>query len=91
MLKNKEIVGIMPEGTRRGKGSKLPKLHGGAAFIARMGGNVPIVPCTVHNVDKIKKKNERFRFPKLSVIYGDPIMIRDFDFLPKNERLDAVV
>ena len=35
MLKNGEIVGIMPEGSRRGKGSAKPRVHGGAALIAR--------------------------------------------------------
>ena len=34
MLKNGEIVGIMPEGSRRNKGSVEPTVHGGAALIA---------------------------------------------------------
>ncbi|MBQ9003680.1 MAG: 1-acyl-sn-glycerol-3-phosphate acyltransferase, partial [Eggerthellaceae bacterium] len=43
MLKNGEIVCIMPEGSRRGKGSAKPRVHGGAALIARMG-KAPIMP-----------------------------------------------
>ena len=90
MLKNGEIVGIMPEGSRRGKGSATPRAHGGAALIARMG-KAPIMPMAVHNVDKVKRKGERLRFPKITVEFGNPILLSDFDFLPKEDRLDACV
>ena len=90
MLKNGEIVGIMPEGSRRGKGSVAPRVHGGAALIARMG-KAPILPMAVHNVDKVKRKGERLRFPKITVEYGNPVLLSDFDFLPKDDRLDACV
>lgn len=88
MLKNKECVGILPEGTRRGKGSRTPELHSGAAFIARMG-HAPILPMTVRDAEKIKEKGKFFRFPKVTVEYGEPILVSDFDFLPKDERLDG--
>ena len=90
MLKNGEIVGIMPEGSRRGKGSAKPRVHGGAALIARMGKS-PIMPMAVHNVDKVKRKGERLRFPKITVEFGEPVLLSDFDFLPKEDRLDACV
>lgn len=90
MLKNREIVGIMPEGTRRGKSGIAPRLHSGAAFIARMG-HAPIIPMTVRNVETIKRKGERLRFPKVTVEYGSPVLVSDFDFLPKDERLDACI
>lgn len=89
MLKNKEVVGIMPEGTRRTKGSRIPKLHAGASFIARLGGNVPIVPAAAINIDKVKQKGKGLRFPKVTIAYGNPILLEDFDFLPKEERLEA--
>lgn len=88
MLKNKECVGILPEGTRRGKGSKEPELHSGAAFIARMG-RAPILPMTVRDAERVKEKGRFFRFPKITIEYGDPVLVSDFDFLPKDERLDA--
>ncbi len=88
MLRNNEIVALMPEGTRRGKGSAKPRVHGGAALIARMG-KAPILPMAVRNVDKVKRKGEPLRFPKISIYYGSPVMLSDFDFLPKQERLDA--
>ena len=88
MLKTGEPVCILPEGTRRGKSGRLPELHSGAAFVARMG-HAPILPMTVRNAENIKRKGERFRFPKVTVEYGNPIVVSDFDFLPKDERLDG--
>lgn len=89
-LKNGEVVSIMPEGTRRGKGNVEPHVHGGAALIARMG-KAPILPLAVRNVDKIKRKGERLRFPKVTIVYGDPVYLEQFDFLPKDDRLDGCV
>lgn len=88
MLKNNEVVGILPEGTRRGKGSKTPEIHSGAAFIAKMG-KAPILPMTVRNAENVKRKGERFRFPKITIEYGDPVLVEDFDFLPKEDRLEG--
>lgn len=88
MLKNNEVVGILPEGTRRGKSSRIPELHAGAAFIARMG-HVPILPMTVRNAEKVKEKGKCLKFPKVTIEYGDPLLVSDFDFLPKKDRLDA--
>lgn len=89
MLKARELVGILPEGTRRNKGSKKPELHSGAAFIAKMGGSVPLLPMTVRNAEKVKEKGKRIRFPKITVEYGTPVLLEDFDFLPKDERLEG--
>lgn len=88
MLKDGEIVGILPEGTRRGKSDRAPELHAGAAFIARMA-HVPILPMCVRNAENIKQKGKMIRFPKLSVEFGDPLLVGDFDFLPKEKRLDG--
>ena len=88
MLKNNEVVGILPEGTRRGKGSKTPEIHSGAAFIAKMG-KAPILPMTVRNAENVKRKGERFHFPKITIEYGNPLLVGDFDFLPKEQRLDG--
>ncbi len=87
-LKNNEIVGILPEGTRRNKGSKVPEIHSGAALIAKMG-HAPILPMSVRNAELVKQKGKFLRFPKITVEYGEPILVEDFDFLPKDERLDG--
>ena len=88
MLKNGETVGIMPEGTRRGKGNKVPSIHAGAAFVAKMG-KAPILPMTVRNAEKVKQKGKMLRFPKITMEFGDPILVSDFDFLPKADRLEG--
>ena len=87
-LKNGELVGIFPEGTRRGKGDTASVIHGGAALIAKLG-RAPLIPLGLKNVEKIKRKGERVRFPKLTAIYGEPIALSSFDFIPKEERLEA--
>lgn len=88
MLKNGEVVGILPEGTRRGKGTKTPEIHSGAAFVAKMG-KAPIMPMTVRNAELVKQKGQRFHFPKITIEYGNPVLVSDFDFLPKEDRLDG--
>ncbi|MDO4501835.1 MAG: lysophospholipid acyltransferase family protein [Coriobacteriia bacterium] len=88
MLKRGEIVGIMPEGTRRGKSGTEPKIHSGAAFVARMG-KVPILPATVRNAEKVKEKGKFVRFPKITVDFANPVLLSDFDFVDKKDRLDA--
>lgn len=87
-LKDNELVGILPEGTRRGKSDRVATLHGGAALIARMA-KVPILPMTVRNAENIKRKGKCVAFPKVTIEYGKPILLDDFDFLPKAERLEA--
>ena len=47
------------------------------------------MPLGLENVSKIKRKGERIRFPKVTVRFGEPIALASFDFLPKDERMDA--
>ena len=88
MLKNGELVGIFPEGTRRGKGSKEPELHAGVALIAKMG-QAPIIPATIRDAENIKRKGERIRFPRVSIEFAAPVFLEDFEEVPKADRLDA--
>ncbi len=88
MLKNGELVGIFPEGTRRGKGSKESELHAGVALIAKMG-KAPIIPATIRDAENIKRKGQMLRFPKVSIEFGAPVYLEDFEELPKADRLDA--
>lgn len=87
-LKDGEVVGIYPEGTRRGRGNVKISLHGGAALIARMG-HAQMIPSTVVGVEKIKQPGKFPRFPKVIVRFGDPVSVESFDFLPKADRLEA--
>ncbi len=88
MLKNGELIGVFPEGTRRGKGNKTPQIHAGAALIARMG-KAPLVPLGLKNLDKVKQKGKCVRFPRITAEFGKPISVDAFNFFPKEERLDA--
>lgn len=87
-VKAGEFVQIYPEGTRRGRGNVQLRLHGGGTLIARMS-KAPIIPSSCRNADRVKRKGERLRLPKLTYVYGDPVYLSDFDFLPKKDRLDA--
>lgn len=88
MLKRGEVVGIFPEGTRRGKGGQVPEIHGGAAMIAKMG-HAPMLPVTVRNAENIKQKGKMVRFPKVTIEFGSPVELSWFDFVPKEQRYEA--
>ena len=49
----------------------------------------PILPMTVRNAENVKRKGERLRFPKITIEYGNPLLVEDFDFLPKEDRLEG--
>lgn len=87
-MKHGELVEIFPEGTRRNKGNIPPKLHAGAALMARMA-KAPIVPATCRNAENIKQKGKFLRFPKVSIEYGEPRCVSDFDFIDRHKRLEA--
>ncbi len=88
MLRDGEVVGIFPEGTRRGKGSSKLELHAGASLIAKMG-HAAILPCALVNVGSIKKKGGRIHFNHVKAIYGTPFEFSSFSFVPKEDRLEA--
>ncbi len=90
MLKNQELVGIFPEGTRRNRGSEEPKVHAGAALIARMA-KVPMIPCAIRNDEKVKQKGQPFiHWPTVYVVFGKPLYVHWFNFLPHRKRLKAM-
>ena len=88
MLAAGEFVGIFPEGTRRDKTERAATLSGGAAFMARMA-NVPVLPVGIRGADRLVV-NHHPNLPKISLHYGEPVWVDDFDFLPRGERLDAM-
>ena len=68
-----EIVAIYPEGTRREKGIKKTRKagrHTGAARVALAAG-VPLVPAAIGGTERLSQ------FPRVKVIYGDPIPLDD--------------
>ena len=73
LARSGEIVAIYPEGTRREKGIKKTRKagrHTGAARVALSAG-VPLVPAAIGGTERLS------HFPRVKVIYGDPIELDD--------------
>ena len=73
LARSGEIVAIYPEGTRREKGIKKTRKagrHTGAARVALAAG-VPLVPAAIGGTERLSQ------FPRVKVIYGDPIRLDD--------------
>jgi len=88
ILKNKELLGIFPEGTRRGRSDRTPSLHAGAAFIAKMG-KAPMIPAAAPGADKVKQKGKIFRPAKIRMRFGKPVEFETFNALDKSIRMEA--
>lgn len=87
-LKNKEILGIFPEGTRKGL-KKQVKVKNGAAFMALRAG-VPIVPVGIQGSFK--------PFTKIVLNYGKPIYFEGLNVQNKedlekatNQVMDTII
>lgn len=68
LLKNGDVMGLFPEGTRS-KDGKLGKGFSGAGFFA-LKGEADVVPCAIIGPYK--------PFKRLKVVYGKPIMMQPF-------------
>ena len=75
-LKNNELLGIFPEGTRKGMEKNL-KAKNGAAFMA-MKANVKVIPVGIHGSFK--------PFSKVYINYGTPIDLSEYT--NQKEKLD---
>ena len=69
VLKEGRCLGLFPEGTRSRTG-KMGKAEAGVGLIAAMSG-APLVPAAIIGTDKIFANGGYF--PKLRVIYGEPM------------------
>lgn len=68
ILKNGDVVGLFPEGTRSTDGI-LKKGLSGAGFFA-LRGNADVMPCAIIGPYK--------PFRKVKVVYGDPVLMEPF-------------
>lgn len=89
-LKNGEIIGVFPEGTRVRKPGQVSEPATGMASLAIMA-KVDIVPCGIQGADLIKPYGSKLiHFPRVTVRYGEPVSWRDFADLPKRIRAQAM-
>lgn len=68
ILKNGDVMGIFPEGTRS-KNGELGKGFSGAGFFA-LKGEADVVPCAIIGPYK--------PFKRLKVVYGEPIIMQPY-------------
>ncbi len=73
VVRNGELLGMFPEGTRSRTG-ELGPLQGGTALIA-LRTNTPILPCRVFNTNVLGKKGNLFPRPALTVRFGEPFAV----------------
>ena len=69
ILKSDDCLGIFPEGTRS-KTGKLGKAESGISVIAAMT-KAPIIPAAIVGTEKIF--SDKIKFPRLAVVYGQPL------------------
>ena len=81
VLRNNQVLGMFPEGTRSGKPG-LGKGHPGTAIIALRTG-VPIVPVAISGTAGVAVPRSLFRLTRVRVVFGKPFR------LPENRRLNA--
>ena len=81
VLKNGELLGIFPEGTRKGM-EKNMKAKNGAAFMA-IKSKVKVIPVGIHGTFK--------PFSKIYVNYGEPIDISKFTKENLDEATDIIM
>lgn len=80
-LRQNQVLGMFPEGTRSGKPG-LGKGQPGTAIIALRSG-APIVPVAVAGTEGVAVPRSLFRLTRVRVVFGKPFE------LPKGRRLDA--
>jgi 1-acyl-sn-glycerol-3-phosphate acyltransferase len=81
LLREGEIIGMFPEGTRARKGLRkkhIPKAHAGTARIALTAG-VPLVPAAIAGTDRLLSRG------RISIAFGPPIEVADLEGLPRRE------
>jgi 1-acyl-sn-glycerol-3-phosphate acyltransferase len=84
LLRDGEIVGMFPEGTRQKKGLRKKfesKPHPGTARIALAAG-VPLVPAAIAGTDRL------LRLGRVTVAFGPPIQLDDLAGMPRRKAAE---
>jgi 1-acyl-sn-glycerol-3-phosphate acyltransferase len=72
VLRNGEVLGVAPEGTRSGVTHALQEGKTGAVYLAITAG-VPVIPVAVTHTDQILHDLKHLRRSHVSIIFGKPI------------------
>ncbi len=91
LLGDGNLVGIFPEGTRQQglADDELGQANEGVAFIAMRAG-VPVVPVGISGTEHALPKGAWLpRFPRVTVVYGEPVLAEEFTEGSRKQRLHA--
>ncbi len=80
-LREGDVIGMFPEGTRRSKGFRKRRkvdVGDGASRIA-LGARVPLVPAALAGTDRLSTRGP------LRVLYGEPVPVGDLSGMPRRE------
>lgn len=84
-VKNEELIGIFPEGTRSPDGKLLRGKTGVARLALKLG--IPVIPIGVNSTHKILPKGKLMpRFCKADIIIGEPLKFNISSHLNHSER-----
>jgi 1-acyl-sn-glycerol-3-phosphate acyltransferase len=84
VLKEGELLGMFPEGTRSTTGEML-ELRAGAARLASRT-RTPIIPAAVVNSDRALPPGKFIRPARISLIFGEPFELTELYEAPKDEE-----
>lgn len=73
ILKNGELLGMFPEGTRSRTG-KMGSPHPGTALIALRSGAM-VLPCAMTGTERLRNPLVVLRKPRITVTIGEPIVV----------------
>jgi 1-acyl-sn-glycerol-3-phosphate acyltransferase len=86
-VRNGEVFGLAPEGTRSKVGAIQPGKDG-AAFLAAQSG-APILPAGISNSDVLFASARRFRRARITLRIGPPFTLPELDHRPRGRDLSA--
>lgn len=87
VLKEGNLLGIFPEGTRSPDG----RLYRGRTGVARLAldANAPVIPCALVNTDKIKPPSGKIvpRLTRVEVRFGEPLDFSRYAGMESNQAV----
>jgi 1-acyl-sn-glycerol-3-phosphate acyltransferase len=72
VLRNGQILGVAPEGTRNRTGHAMQEGKTGAVYLAIAAG-VPVVPVAVIHTDQISHDLKKLRRSQATIVFGKPL------------------